>query len=732
MQSKSKLGKLCLLTGALLLGANSNGAAPLILSQPQDTIAIEGSNITLAVEVKLAQSAVTDVSSGALRLWLKADSGVVVDSSNRVSQWQDFSGLTNHCFQTNVNKQPQLASGFNGKTVVRFDGIQDANVGDYLQGTGNVGLTDGFTAFLVYTKADRAVGEETPMMVGVPNSFNSVRGFYVRGISGIPNEMAFSGWANDYGSGFRIPVLTPRIWTERLATNKTQIDFFDTDGTSNFSTARLTHGLLSPGNGYYVGGLGSQTRNFKGDIAEAIYYHGALSGPDRTLVEDYLREKYFSTNDSALITYQWRFNGTNIAGATNASLTFDPVQLVNQGSYSVVVGNSAGSVTSSNAFLTVIPINRPPAADAQSFLVNEDSTLPVTLGAADPDGDELVYTVTGPGNGTLSGIAPQLVYTPNPNFHGTDSFTFQVNDGKTDSPVATINITVVSVNDAPSAASQSVSVNEDNSIALTLIASDADGDALTYHVSSPANGVLSGTAPNLVYTPNLDFHGSDNFTFSVNDGELDSAIATINMEVVSVNDVPIAVAKATPAFLFSSNETSTVIIAPCDGDVAVVLDASQSHDLEGDPLEYFWSEGTNVFAFGKIVTNTFAVGTHSLLLTAADNSDSGFTNLILEVITPAQAVAELIVFVDSSDLSDSQKSPLLASLNAAVASFARCNSISGTHQLEAFQHKVNAQIVPLDASLAENLLHISNEIIGSLQSTPAQVKSEKSSRNHLD
>jgi hypothetical protein len=52
-------------------------------------------------------------------------------------------------------------------------------------------------------------------------------------------------------------------------------------------------------------------------------------------------------------TYQWRKNGTNIAGATSATLNFASVKLVDNGTYSVVVSNSAGTLTSSNAVLTI-------------------------------------------------------------------------------------------------------------------------------------------------------------------------------------------------------------------------------------------------------------------------------------------------------------------------------------------------------------------------------------------
>ena len=99
---------------------------------------------------------------------------------------------------------------------------------------------------------------------------------------------------------------------------------------------------------------------------------------------------------------------------------------------------------------------------------------------------------------------------------------------------ATLNITVLNTNDAPVANADSVTTNEDVAVAITLSATDPDvGDTLTYAVvGAPSNGVLSGTAPNLTYTPNAGYLGADSFTFKANDGTVDSNIATISITVV--------------------------------------------------------------------------------------------------------------------------------------------------------------------------------------------------------
>jgi hypothetical protein len=109
------------------------------------------------------------------------------------------------------------------------------------------------------------------------------------------------------------------------------------------------------------------------------------------------------------------------------------------------------------------------------------------------------------------------------------------NDGLVDSNVATVSITVSGVNDAPVAADGSLSTDEDAAAAVTLSGSDVDGDALSYAVvDGPSNGSLSGTAPDLTYTPDPGYVGSDVFTFVANDGLVDSNVATVSITVTEV------------------------------------------------------------------------------------------------------------------------------------------------------------------------------------------------------
>ena len=99
--------------------------------------------------------------------------------------------------------------------------------------------------------------------------------------------------------------------------------------------------------------------------------------------------------------------------------------------------------------LSISAISAGPA-EGEGVMTEEDTPVSITLIGNDPDGDVLTYKVaTGPSHGRLSGTAPKLTYTPQPNFNGTDSFTFVINDGTVDSVPETVIIVVTAVNDPP-------------------------------------------------------------------------------------------------------------------------------------------------------------------------------------------------------------------------------------------------------------------------------------------
>src|SRR5207245_1445136 len=168
----------------------------------------------------------------------------------------------------------------------------------------------------------------------------------------------------------------------------------------------------------------------------------------------------------------------------------------------------------------------------------------------DSDIDSAAITavlVAGPSHGTLTLNANgSFSYTPASNYNGSDSFTYKANDGSLDSNVATVAITVTAVNDAPVAANDSYTTNEDTPLTVAapgVLGNDTDIDSSTLTavvVTGPANGTLTlNTDGSFTYTPAANFNGTDTFTYKVNDGSLDSHPATVNLVINAVNDAPV-------------------------------------------------------------------------------------------------------------------------------------------------------------------------------------------------
>ena len=193
-------------------------------------------------------------------------------------------------------------------------------------------------------------------------------------------------------------------------------------------------------------------------------------------------------------------------------------------------------------YLYNVNTNTAPTASSQTVSAVEDIAKAITLSASDPEGNSLTYTVNNPSNGMLSGDAPNLTYTPNADFNGTDSFTFKVNDGSLDSNTATVTINVAPVNDAPVLAGvpPSPAIDEMVLYSFTAIASDVDSPAPQFSlISGPAGAAIDPASGMFTWTPTeTQGPGIYNFTVRATDtaGAFDEE--NISIQVREVNVAP--------------------------------------------------------------------------------------------------------------------------------------------------------------------------------------------------
>ncbi|MDH5447173.1 MAG: Ig-like domain-containing protein [Gammaproteobacteria bacterium] len=140
--------------------------------------------------------------------------------------------------------------------------------------------------------------------------------------------------------------------------------------------------------------------------------------------------------------------------------------------------------------------NSAPIAETLSITTAEDTPISMSLGS-DPESNPLSYTTSGPANGSLSGTAPNITYTPNPNFYGKDSFTFTLNDGALDSEQATVTIDVTPVNDLTTFQAASVVIGQAN------FTDNKGGTGPNTSSSSYGN---PGVANGILYLPDTSNH----------------------------------------------------------------------------------------------------------------------------------------------------------------------------------------------------------------------------------
>jgi PKD repeat protein len=297
------------------------------------------------------------------------------------------------------------------------------------------------------------------------------------------------------------------------------------------------------------------------------------------------------------------------------SVTYTPNLNANgSDSFTYKVNDGTADSAPATATITITPVNDIPTANAVGTSASVGTPKVITLGGGDVETCDLAFTVlTQPTNGTLTGggtVTPktcagtgpftdtgEVTYTAT---SGTsDSFTYKVTDGNAaDSLSATVTIAITPPNAAPTANATSANPNEDIATTVNLSGSDAETCGLTFAVTQPTHGSVTGLtnpagctgsgpfadAATVTYTPAANYNGSDSFTYTVSDGVNTSAPATASITVNPVNDAPVANAASastpqnTPKVItLSGSDVETcqlgfVTANPAHGSVGAVTD----------------------------------------------------------------------------------------------------------------------------------------------------------------
>ena len=237
------------------------------------------------------------------------------------------------------------------------------------------------------------------------------------------------------------------------------------------------------------------------------------------------------------------------------------------------------------AYINRYQKNRKPTGGTGTVTITEDSALEgydALALADDPDNDYLTLVRIQEGyplHGTATIANNRITYRPNADYNGRDEIRYVLTDGDFEVE-GLINVTITAVNDAPvlTAVSEK-SVNEDNSLTLTLndvTATDVDGDALTLVIANGENYTVSDNT----ITPAENFHGTLSVGIAVTDGTLTSNQMEMIVTVTPVNDIPVLIAVQDKTI----NE---------DESITITMDDVTATDADGDELQIVIDPGTS-------------------------------------------------------------------------------------------------------------------------------------------
>ena len=308
-----------------------------------------------------------------MQLWLKADTGVIKDASNLVSEWDDQSGNNFNVIQATGSKQPLFADNtLNGKPSVKFDGIDD-----YLQTPGQVNLLNGGDISLFVVVKPGAMQNTYADIIDYTHATNV----------NMVMQQDYT-WTNQfYFQGNNRQQLDPNNFMIFSSVFKNGVSAFSYLNGSNQKGGALSAATtyIEP-NYVTIGNKSNQAfpRQFNGDIVEIIVYNTALSDSDRSAVESYLISKYaIDTTVPAIASTTPANSASNFSVSSPASATFseamDPSTI--SASTFTIDGGVTGTVNYSGLTAVFTPSN--------NLSYNTTYTATITTGAKDLAGNAL-------------------------------------------------------------------------------------------------------------------------------------------------------------------------------------------------------------------------------------------------------------------------------------------------------------------------------------------------------
>nr|MDJ0925474.1 Ig-like domain-containing protein [Acidimicrobiia bacterium] len=221
----------------------------------------------------------------------------------------------------------------------------------------------------------------------------------------------------------------------------------------------------------------------------------------------------------------------------------------------------------------VADTNRGPLPLDDVVVATEDTplTIDVLANDTDPDGDPLTISgASDPANGSVTLLGGSVIYTPDPDFYGPDSFIYTVTDGRGEFASASVDINVSAVNDPPDLnALTELNVNEGSLAIFSTSATDVEGNSVTFSVSgAPAGAAIDPVTGTFRWIPD-ESQGPGSYVFDVvgTDDGAPPAVGSrqVRINVAEVNAAPIVANPGTQST--AENQAVSLFISATDPDI---------------------------------------------------------------------------------------------------------------------------------------------------------------------
>ena len=322
-------------------------------------------------------------------------------------------------------------------------------------------------------------------------------------------------------------------WSQYIATESTNFD------------------LLEGENKIRISGTGSSGGNIDYLLLEYVVFNTENNRPITSdisgeLNEDELFSFELQAEDAdgeelSFLIIDFPSNGK--VSLSGAELTYTPNENY-FGSDELSYSASDGSLTSSKSkiSLEILPINDAPQIEINDLIVAKEGVGETLINTIDPENNEIeLQIVSNPVFGTIEILDKMVKYTNTDPSASQDSFTISASDQELITEKI-VSVSIVADNQTPSVTDFQKTINEDEQLTTTLLASDPEGSSLQFEIiSEPINGTveLDSSTGEIIYSPKENYYGPDEIEYQVSDGILRSGIGRLDITISPVNDDPI-------------------------------------------------------------------------------------------------------------------------------------------------------------------------------------------------